>query len=40
MLAEIVPGCQKKDASNGNVVGVSTSVCLCMCAHLIIVYVI
>ena len=23
VLAEIVPGCQKKDAANGNVVGVS-----------------
>ena len=23
MLAEIVPGCQKKDATNGNIVGVS-----------------
>ena len=28
-LAQIVPGCQKKDSATGNVVGVSLAVWLC-----------
>lgn len=28
-LAQIVPGCQKKDSATGNVVGVSILACMC-----------
>ena len=29
-LAQIVPGCQKKDATTGNIVGVGVWVCECV----------
>ena len=31
MLAQIVPGCQKKDATTGNIVGVGGWVRVCVC---------
>ena len=43
MLAEIVPGCQKKDASNGNIVGVCAQctgiLLIVFYSHLIIIII-
>lgn len=33
-LAQIVPGCQKKDATTGNIVGVGVCVWVCECMHI------